>query len=158
MSFFQNVALQSGESLNSLLMRKAELNGYGCAQALLGERGLKLAAAYSSPELAQICECFELKEEQLSTTLIGQTHYLGQPSYLRNGHSPVCPECLASDGYAKEAGLICWSQLVPPMALCCLATAPTARNRSVTTDARWSFVTAGTIYGLLLAPKRQSSQ
>ncbi|KPZ04691.1 hypothetical protein ALQ37_03133 [Pseudomonas syringae pv. aptata] len=108
MSFFQNVALQPGESLNSLLMRKAELNGYGCAQALLGERGLKLTAAYSSPELAQICECFELNEEQLSTTLIGQTHYLGQPSYLRNGHSPVCPECLASDGYAKDA----WSHLL----------------------------------------------
>ncbi|WP_448675801.1 hypothetical protein MOQ67_01245 [Pseudomonas sp. LY-1] len=91
MSFFQNVALQPGESLNSLLMRKAELNGYGCAQALLSERGLKLTVAYSSPELAQICECFELNEEQLNTTRIGQMHYLGQPSYLRNVRIPRHP-------------------------------------------------------------------
>ncbi len=66
MSFFQPVALQPGESLNSLLMRKAELNGYHSAHALLLEAGLSMKTRYSPTELEQLSDCFEIKGSYLA--------------------------------------------------------------------------------------------
>jgi len=54
MSFFQSVVLKPGESLNSLLMRKAEQNGYGTAHALLAEVDLTMRVSYSPEELEQL--------------------------------------------------------------------------------------------------------
>lgn len=109
MSFFQSVALKPGESLNSLLMRKAELNGYGTAHALLREADLSMKVSYSPEELEQLRDCFELAEHDLMPRSSGNAPYLGQKEFLRSPHAPVCPQCLVDDGIA----LLAWShQLV----------------------------------------------
>lgn len=103
MSFFQRVVLKPGESLNSLLMRKAEQNGYGTAHALLAEVDLTMRVSYSPEELEQLRECFELTEHDLTPASAGQAPYLGQKAFLRTQCSPVCPQCLADEGMAQEA-------------------------------------------------------
>jgi len=103
MSFFQSVVLKPGESLNSLLMRKAEQNGYGTAHALLAEVDLTKRVSYSPEELEQLRECFELTEHDLTPASAGQAPYLGQKAFLRTQCSPVCPQCLANEGMAQEA-------------------------------------------------------
>tara|TARA_R110002124_G_scaffold133109_1_gene295696 strand:+ start:8252 stop:10162 length:1911 start_codon:yes stop_codon:yes gene_type:complete len=108
MSFFQPVALQPGESLNSLLMRKAELNGYQSAHALLLEAGLSMKTRYSPTELEQLSDCFEIKESDLAEWSCRQDCYLDQSEFLRSACSPVCGACLAKNGYAHEA----WSHLL----------------------------------------------
>lgn len=108
MSFFQSVALKPGESLNSLLMRKAELNGYGSAHALLADAGLTMKVSYSPDELEQLRECFELAEYDLMPASASQAPYLGQKAFLRSQCSPVCPQCLAVEGVGQEA----WSHLL----------------------------------------------
>ncbi|WP_374438343.1 TniQ family protein [Pseudomonas panipatensis] len=108
MSFFQNVTLVSGESLNSLLMRKAEQNGYGTAHALLREAGLTMKVSYSPDELAQLRTCFELADRDLMPWSLGEERYLGKKEFLRNQQSPVCPACLAADRVALEA----WTHLL----------------------------------------------
>ncbi len=108
MSFFQTVALKPGESLNSLFMRKAELNGYGTAHALLREAGLTMKVSYSLDELEQLRLCFELASDELELWCDGEGRYLAQKSFLRSNHSPICPACLATEGVAREA----WSHLL----------------------------------------------
>lgn len=108
MSFFQTVALKPGESLNSLFMRKAELNGYGTAHALLREAGLTMKVSYSLDELEQLRLCFELASDELTPWCDGEGRYLAQKSFLRSSHSPVCPACLTADEVAREA----WSHLL----------------------------------------------
>ncbi len=108
MSFFQSVSLKPGESLHSLLMRKAELNGYGSAHALLADVGLTMKVSYSAEELELLRECFELAEPDLMSVSAGQAPYLGQKVFLRSQCSPVCPQCLAADGGRTRSGLICW--------------------------------------------------
>jgi hypothetical protein len=108
MSFFQSVALKPGESLNSQLMRKAELNGYGTAHALLNDVGLTMKASYLPGELEQLRECFELAEHDLMPASADHAPYLGQKTFLRSQCSPVCPQCLAQEEVAREA----WSHLL----------------------------------------------
>lgn len=108
MSFFQSVVLKSGESLNSLLMRKAEQNGYSTAHALLADVDLAMKVSYSPEEIEQLRECFELAEYDLMPTSAGQAPYLGQKAFLRTQCSPVCPQCLADEGMAREA----WSHVL----------------------------------------------
>ncbi len=108
MSFFQSVSLKPGESLNSLLMRKAELNGYGTAHVLLADVGLAMKVSYSAEDLELLRECFELAEHDLMPVSAGQAPYLGQKAFLRSQCSPVCPRCLADEGVAREA----WSNLL----------------------------------------------
>lgn len=108
MSFFQLVVPQSGESLNSLMMRKAELNGYGSAYALLDEAGLTMKVAYSQAELEQIRDCFELEKVTLDRWRHEGNRYLDQADFLRSNHSPVCPACLNEHGFARET----WSHLL----------------------------------------------
>lgn len=108
MSFFQTVALEQGESLNSLLMRKAELNGYGSAHALMREAGLVMKVMYAPDELEQLRVCFELADHELEQWRHEGGHYLAQKDFLRSSHSPVCPACLAASGVAQEA----WSHLL----------------------------------------------
>lgn len=103
MSYFQRVVLKPGESLNSLLMRKAEQNGYGTAHALLAEVNLTMRVSYSPEELEQLRECFELTEHDLRPASAGQAPYLGQKAFLRSQCSPVCPQCLSDEGMAQEA-------------------------------------------------------
>lgn len=108
MSFFQTVALKPGESLNSLLMRKAELNGYGSAHALLRDAGLTMKASYSLDELEQLRVCFELADNELEQWRHDEGRYLAQKDCLRSSHAPICPACLAADGVVQEA----WSHLL----------------------------------------------
>src|SRR3990167_7696184 len=108
MSFFQSVALKPGESLNSQLMRKAELNGYGTAHALLNDVGLTMKASYLPGELEQLRDCFELAEHDLMPASAGHAPYLSQKTFLRSQCSPVCPQCLTDEGVAREA----WSHLL----------------------------------------------
>jgi hypothetical protein len=108
MSFFQSVTLKPGESLNSLLMRKAEQNGYGTAQALLRDAGLTMKVSYSLDELEQLRLCFELASDELTPWCDGEGRYFAQKSFLRSNHSPVCPACLTADEVAREA----WSHLL----------------------------------------------
>ncbi|WP_313478855.1 TniQ family protein [Stutzerimonas kunmingensis] len=108
MSFFQTVVLKPGESLNSLFMRKAELNGYGTAHALLREAGLTMKVSYSLDELEQLRLCFELASDELTLWCDGEGRYLAQKSFLRRNQSPICPACLATEGVAREA----WSHLL----------------------------------------------
>ncbi len=108
MSFFQSVSLKPGESLNSLIMRKAELNGYGTAHALLADVGMTMKVCYSAEELELLRECFELAEHDLTPVSAGQAPYLGQKAFLRSQCSPVCPQCLADEGVAQEA----WSHVL----------------------------------------------
>lgn len=108
MSFFQSVTISSGESLNSLLMRKAEQNGYGTAHALLREIGLTMKVSYSLDELEQLKACFELAGDELTLWRDVEGRYLTQRNFLRSHQSPVCPACLAADKTAQEA----WSHLL----------------------------------------------
>lgn len=108
MSFFQSVALKPGESLYSLLMRKAELNGYGTAHALLADVGLTMKISYLPEELEPLLACFELAEPDLMLGSAGQAPYLRQKAFLRSQCSPVCPQCLIDEGVAQEA----WSHLL----------------------------------------------
>lgn len=108
MSFFQSVVLKPGESLNSLLMRKAEQNGYGTAHALLADVDLTMRVSYSPEELEQLQECFELTEQDLRPASADQAPYLMQKAFLRNQCSPVCPQCLADVGMAREV----WSHVL----------------------------------------------
>lgn len=108
MSFFQHVARMPGESLNSLLMRKAEQNGYGAAHALMADVDLTIKVSYLLEELKLIQECFELAEHDLMPASAGQAPYLGQKAFLRTQYSPVCPQCLAAEGVAREA----WSHVL----------------------------------------------
>lgn len=108
MSFFQSVVRKPGESLNSLLMRKAEQNGYGTAHALLVDVDLTMKVSYSPEEREQLRECFELAEHDLMPASAGQTPYLGQKAFLRSQCSPVCPQCLATEGMVQEA----WSHVL----------------------------------------------
>lgn len=108
MSFFQSAVLKPGESLNSLLMRKAELNGYSAAHALLRDADLSMKVSYSSEELEQLRDCFELADHDLMPGCSGEAPYLGQKEFLRSQHAPLCPQCLAADGVAKEV----WSHLL----------------------------------------------
>ncbi len=108
MSFFQSVSLKPGESLNSLLMRKAELNGYGTAHALLDDVDLNMKVSYLPEELTLIQECFELAEHDLMPASAVQSPYLEQKAFLRTQCSPVCPQCLAAEGVAREA----WSHVL----------------------------------------------
>lgn len=108
MSFFQSVVRKPGESINSLLMRKAEQNGYGTAHALLVDVDLTMKVSYSPEEREQLRECFELAEHDLMPASAGQTPYLGQKAFLRSQCSPVCPQCLAAAGMVQEA----WSHVL----------------------------------------------
>ncbi|MFI8746343.1 TniQ family protein [Pseudomonas sp. NPDC077186] len=108
MSFFQSVNLKPGESLNSLLMRKAELNGYGTAHALLADVGMTMKVSYLPEEPERLRACFELTEHDLMPASAGQAPYLGQKAFLRSQCSPVCPQCLADEGVAQEA----WSHVL----------------------------------------------
>lgn len=108
MSFFQSVSLKPGESLNSLLMRKAELNGYGTAHALLDDVDLTMKVSYLPEELEPLRACFELAEPDLMLGSAGQAPYLRQKAFLRSQCSPVCPQCLVDEGVAHEA----WSHLL----------------------------------------------
>jgi len=108
MSFFQHVALIPGESLNSVLMRKAEQNGYGTAHALLADVGLTMKISYLPEELEPLLACFELAEPDLMLGSAGQAPYLRQKAFLRSQCSPVCPQCLVDEGVAQEA----WSHLL----------------------------------------------
>ena len=108
MSFFQSVSLKPGESLNSLIMRKAELNGYGTAHALLADVGLTMKVSYLPEELEPLRACFELAEHDLLPVNEGQASYLGQKAFLRSQSSPVCPQCLVDEGVVQEA----WSHVL----------------------------------------------
>jgi hypothetical protein len=108
MSFFLHVVPSPGESLNSFLMRMAELNGYGSAQALLSEEGLTLKVHYAAAELDRIANVFELSNELLAPWRVTAGHYLAQPRYLRSRCAAVCPACLAADGAVQAA----WSHVL----------------------------------------------
>lgn len=103
-SFFLDAVPAPGESLNSLLMRKAELNGYGSAQALLREVGLRVRVQYSLEELDQIADVFELDAELMKAWRAGGQDYLADLAYLRTHEAAICPHCLAEEhGFAREA-------------------------------------------------------
>ncbi|MDD2162611.1 TniQ family protein [Pseudomonas sp. MIL19] len=108
MSFFQTVPLTPGASLNSLLMRKAEQNGYGTAHVLLRDAGLTMKVSYSLDELEQLKACFELASDELALWRNAEGRYLAQKSFLRRRHSPVCPACLIADKVAQGA----WSHVL----------------------------------------------
>lgn len=105
MSFLRTVIPAPGESLNSLLMRKAEFNGYGSAIALLREVGLRVKVRYSPEELDQIADVFELDAELMRPWRAGSQGYLADTAYLRTHDAPICPHCLAEEerGFAHES-------------------------------------------------------
>ncbi|GAA6132292.1 TniQ family protein [Halopseudomonas sabulinigri] len=108
MAFFQKVDPQLGESLNSVMMRKAELNGYNSAHALLHEAGMTMKVAYSMDETEQLKACFELDESAMSSYLSSQPQYRGEQAFLRKVLSPVCTACLVESNVAHQA----WSHLL----------------------------------------------
>jgi hypothetical protein len=93
------------ESLQGFLMRVSQLNIVPQAKFLLADIGLKFKARYTVSELEVMAQYLDMDVEPLASrnpNALASSVLLRAP-FQRVGHSPVCPECLAEQGYLRQA-------------------------------------------------------